>query len=284
MQGPQSTLLLLVTCSRDESRRDLAVAVAKNLAALAPAAGLDRGFVAFDNASIFDDHLAHLPPGTVICRCERNVGYWSAIKWVLDNRFKLFNREFEHLYIVESDLHHSDLVALRACESFLASEPRASGVRTQEFSVRGRWRFDKRLSFLPGYRSRSAIQMSNAITGEKAWFRRASAQSPVYLSNLHAKLPALSRLSALDAVFAQLAAMDGFTESDFFRLMMDCHPCIGVYDGGLFHSLIAWEDRNVSLGGSYSDPADLMKVGYQPTRIASIEPATFGVRLEHAAA
>ncbi len=272
-RGPRSTLLLLVTCSRDETRRDLAIRVTTNLAELAPTAGLADRFVVFDNGSTLDEHLTLVPPGTIVCRSERNLGYWSAIQWVLAHRDRLFGQPFEYLYIVESDLVHWDLVPLGVCERFLASEPRAACVRTQEFSVRWRWRFDKRWQRLPFHVLRSQIMLRNAVTHEKAWFRPAAGLEGVYLSNLHAKLPALNRLDALDRVFGELSEMASFTERDFFRLMMERHPYIGVYEGGLFCSAVSWANRDRFVTASYTDEGHLARLGYQPTRAAWIERA-----------
>jgi len=272
-RGPRSTLLLLVTCSRDETRRDLAIRVTTNLAELTPTAGLADRFVVFDNGSTLDDHLALVPPGTIVCRSERNLGYWSAIQWVLAHRDHLFGQPFEYLYIVESDLVHRDLVPLGVCERFLESEPRAACVRTQEFSVRLRWRFDKRWQRLPFHVLRSQIVLRNAVTDEKAWFRPAAGLEEVYLSNLHAKLPALNRLDALDRVFGKLSEMASFTERDFFRLMMERHPYVGVYEGGLFWSAVSWANRDRFVMASYTDERHLGRLGYQPTRATRIERA-----------
>lgn len=269
MACPKSTLVLLVTCSRDETRRDLAVQVTRNLSELVPQAGLGDRFVVFDNASTYDDHLNFVPPGTVVCRASDNGGYWSAIKWVLDHRSELTDEKVEYLYIVESDLWHSDLRPLADCEDFLAATPTASCVRTQEFSVRSRWRFDKRLRWLPFHVVRSHVSLVNAVTDKPAWFER-SGTPGIFRSNLHPKLPALNRLAALDHVFAQLSELPDFTEGDFFRLTMQTYPEIGVFDGGLFHSLISWDDRLTMVSGSYGSDTALAALGYQPTRRASI--------------
>jgi len=268
---PASTLAVLVTCSREESRRDLALAVARNLARVIPDAGLEQSFVLFDNASTCPEHIELMPPGTLVCRADRNVGYWSAIKWVLDHRTSLFDREFEYIYLIESDLYHADLKGLVACERFLSAEPRASSVRTQEFSVRGRWRYDKRLQMLPFHVLRSEISLSNVITGERAWFQRARGHEPIYLSNLHPKLPALNRVESMQSVFDALEAADQFTESDFFRLMMQRHPLTGVYDGGMFHSLVSYSDRGNAVMSSYVNLRELTRFGYEATRKACID-------------
>jgi hypothetical protein len=272
--------VLLVTCSRDESRRDLAIEVMRNLAEVVPAAGLSDRLVVYDNGSTFAEHLALAPHGAVVCRSATNDGYWSAIKWVLDNRRDLLGRDFDYLYIVESDLTHSSLVPLGECERFLAQELRASCVRTQEFSVRWRLRFNKRLKMLPFYVERSAIALSNATSGEKAWFQPVDGFPGIFLSNLHAKLPALNRLRSLDAVFARLAQAQEFTEGDFFREMMKEHPLIGVLDGGLFHSIVSYSDRKTSVMASYTAADKLAGLGYKGTRTARIVPVNGQVSIE----
>jgi len=172
---------------------------------------------------------------------------------------------------------HWNLAPLGVCERFLESEPRASCVRTQEFSVRWRWRFDKRWQRLPFHVLRSQIVLRNAVTDEKAWFQPAAVTEGVYLSNLHAKLPALNRLDALDRVFGALSEMASFTERDFFRLMMRCHPYVGVYEGGLFYSAVSWANRDRFVMASYTGEGQLARLGYQPTRAARIERAPMGI-------
>lgn len=271
MRNPTDTLVLLVTCSRDESRRDLAVDVMKNLAQVVPQAGLQDAFAVFDNASLFDDHLHYAPAGTRIIKSAENVGYWSAIKWVLENRTQIFGRDFKYIYLVESDLYHTDLRPLGACEAFLDATPAASCVRTQEFSVRHRWRYSKRLGFLPFHVTRSEIHLINAVDGNKAWFKSCKEHPNIFLSNLHAKIPALNRISAMETVFNSLAAKEKFAEYNFFEEMMKLYPHIGVWDGGLFYSLISRETAKC-MSGSYSSPEALARMGYQQTRYASIVP------------
>lgn len=271
--GPERTLFLLVTCSRDVTRRDMAVTVTKNLVSrLSVMAQIER-LVVFDNASTYKDHLEILPSDVRVCVSEENLGYWSAIKWVLDNIGTLADFQCDFLYIVESDLVHDDLTALRLCEQFLDAEPTASAVRTQEFSVRQRWRFDKRLQFLPFHVERSQITLKNLVTREKAWFKKASAYPGIYLSNLHPKLPALQRISLLTEVFDCLARMDSFSEADYFSEAVKRKPHIGVLDGGLYHSITTWSDHHRVMSGSYSATGQLNSVGYLPTRECRIRNA-----------
>ena len=267
--GPSDTLVLLVTCSMDETRRDLAEQVVRNLAEKLPEAGLSSDFILFDNASKFKEHIALVPLGTHIIQSPENIGYWTAIKWVLQNARNITGKAYKYIYMVESDLYHSDLKALSLCEQFLDRNPQASCVRTQEFSVRNRWRFDKALKFLPFHVTRSEITLKNLATNEKAWFKP-SAVKNIYLSNLHAKLPALNRMDALVTVFEKLAAYKGFAEGDFFAEMVKLYPNIGVYDGGLFHSIFSRKSAEPAVSGSYSNEKTLAQIGYQQTRYSKI--------------
>lgn len=267
---PEATLFVLVTCSRDVTRRDMAIAVTRNLAALTEEMGQSDRLVIFDNASTYLEHLEFAPKNAIICRSAENVGYWSAINWVLEHVGELTDFECRYVYVIESDLEHSALRPLALCERFLADHAEASSVRTQEFSVAARWRYNKSLKWLPFHVVRSQVSLRNAVNNERASFTKVPAYKGIYLSNLHAKLPALQRLDTLKKVFASLAAMEGFTEFNFFKEMLAQHPMIGVFDGGLFHSLTTWDDRASTVSGSYTSPESLAKLGYQATRTAKI--------------
>jgi len=276
---PEDTCFLLVTCSRDESRADLAAQVIGNLNALLGALHLADRFAVFDNASTFDAPLAAVDPNATLIRADRNAGYWSAIHWVLENLETVYGRSYEFIYIVESDLYHSALAPLGLCESFLRTEPRAAAVRTQEFRVASRWRFDKRFHWLPGHITRSEVHLRNAVTKEKVWFEARVDFPGLYLTNFHAKLPALNRVAAMRDVFAALAHREAFAEGDFFVEMAARHPLTGLYDGGLFHSLLERGDKRFT-SGSYSDSALLATLGYQETRTGRIGPVG-DVRIVH---
>ncbi|MFA7275261.1 MAG: hypothetical protein WC043_00480 [Pseudobdellovibrionaceae bacterium] len=266
---PHQTLVLLVTCSMDESRHDLAVQVMRNLAEKLPEAGLVRDFILFDNASLYKDHIALAPHGTRVIQSSQNVGYWSAIKWVMEHAEELMGRSYKYIYMVESDLYHVDMRALGECEKFLDENADAACVRTQEFSVRQRWRFDKKFRFLPFRKMRSLVHMHNDVTREAAWFRPVQGFKKVYFSNLHAKIPALNRMELLRDVFQELEGLGNFGEPDFFRLMHKRRPLIGVLDGGIFYQCSTIMSKGI-VSGSWSSPEDLIKFGYQPTRKSSI--------------
>jgi hypothetical protein len=278
----KSTLVCLVTCSRDESRRNISTTVVKNLAEKIPNAGLSNSFIVFDNNSIFKEHLEHLPAGTKIIESPENIGYWTAIKWVLDNHQEVMNKTYDYIYMIESDLIHTDLHALAECERFLEENSQASCVRTQEFSVRWNWRYNKKLKFLPFRKMRSIVHMHNDVTKEKAWFRKVIGFNNIYLSNLHAKLPALNRMDLMKKIFKELSEMEGFGEPDFFRLSHKHLPNIGVLDGGLWHQLSTLETNEV-ISGSYSSPELLKKTGYQETRRSRILNPPQNIKISSAA-
>jgi hypothetical protein len=268
---PERTLFLLVTCSRDAGRRDMAIEVVRNLSQKLTELDLSKRLVTFDNGSHYQEHFSLLPYGSTLCVSEENHGYWSAIKWVLDNVGSFIADSLDFIYIIESDLVNGDLAPLGECERFLEATPQASSVRTQEFSVRNRWRYDKRLSFLPFHVWRSQVSLRNAVTDERAWFKRAEGFSRMYHSNLHAKLPALHRLDTLKEVFCKLQAQNEISESDFFEEMMRKGRQVGVLDGGLYHSLASWLDRGKVVSGSYGSAEQLAQIGYLPTRKCRIQ-------------
>jgi len=68
-----------------------------------------------------------------ICASEENLGYWSAIKWVLEHLSELASFSCDFLYTIQSDLIHADLAPPAMCERFLDSKPKASSVEPNNF-------------------------------------------------------------------------------------------------------------------------------------------------------
>lgn len=273
-----NTLVLLVTCSMDESRAVLAEQVVANLVEEAKRLVFLPSLIAFDNGSRFDRHCAALPAEVLSCRASRNVGYWSAIHWALNNHERLLGRAFEFLYIIESDLFHYDMERLADCESFLAERSDVGAVRTQEFSVRWRWRYDKRLAFLPFVRRRSMVVQYDAVTGQRATFNAADKQKRIYTAAFHTKLPALNRMAAVRDIFASLAAQERITELDFIQRYHDLYPTIAILDGGVY-----WTAGNDLSGrivtGSWTSGSQQAAVGYENTRISRILTDGFDVSI-----
>lgn len=283
VNAPHKTLILLITCSKDHSRRDMAISVVKNLSHHLSKVELNNSLSVFDNGSDYLDHLEILPAGTKICRSEKNVGYWSAIHWVLNHLESISNYNYEYLYIVESDLLHTDLSALKGCEDFLDAHQDASSVRTQEFSVRNRWRFDKRLSFLPFHVERSRVSLRNVVNGSKAFFKKANGFPGLYLSNLHPKLPALQRIEVLKEVFSRLAKKTSFTEADYFAETMSIKPLIGVLDHGIYYPMTEPSNSDQKVSASWTDKSVLEAIGYEQTRsskIVAVDPESVQISMK----
>jgi len=271
------TLYLLVTCSMDESRASLAWDVCCNLEQQNQNYPFSKDLLVFDNASKFTDHFKVLSKGAKLVQSDRNVGYWSAIHWTLNNYKKLFDRDYDYLYIIESDLIHKDMQKLEICERFLELNPQVGGVRTQEFSVRFRKLYDKQFHWLPFAKKHSLVAQKNAITGENVWFKKDTLHEGIYLTNFHAKLPALNRIKSLNKVFAALSERSQITEIDFMNLYYREHGLIGLLDGGLYRMKSTALSHHMS--GSYSNASQLQEAGYLNTRIDRIVKSNFKVEI-----
>ena len=268
--NPNNTLFLLVTCSLDESRNSISKKVTSRTVELLQSINLSHRLILFDNASSFRDHLKYIPKVTAICQSKKNLGLWSAINWVLLNYENIFKREFEYLYLIESDCLHSNFKKLSECERFLDKNKNFYCVRTQEFDVFQRWRFDKQLRYFPFYKKRSAINLSNAINQEKAFFEKNKYYSNLYVSNLHPKLPALNRISVMRKVFGSLSKLSSFSESDYFRESMKYNNQIGILNKGIYYSIAEGIGTKKVLSGSHSSTKELKKIGYLRTRRSQI--------------
>jgi hypothetical protein len=253
----------------DESRQALARRVVANLCEQAERLDFLPFLIAFDNGSRFDCHCASLPAEVVVCRANRNIGYWSAINWVLRHHEGIMNRTYDFLYIVESDLVHYDMERLADCERFLTDHSDIGAVRTQEFSVRWRWLYDKRAAFLPFARRHSLVVQYDAATGQRARFKPVDRQKRIYSAAFHTKLPALNRMAAMRTIFDALARQEQVTELEFMRRYHDLYPTIAVLDGGIYRSF--GNDPNSGLvTGSWTDPLVQTALGYENTRVTQI--------------
>jgi hypothetical protein len=270
-----NTLYLLVTCSMDKTRSQLACEVTKNLISENDRHSFFADLLVFDNASIFSEHLRLFPPDVRVVKSDKNIGYWSAINWVLVHYSELFRRKYSYIYIIESDLMHKNMTRLDDCERFLEDNPTIGGIRTQEFSVRWRVLYDKKFHWIPFARRRSLVSQKNAITGERIWFREGNRAQRIWLTNFHAKLPALNRMCAMSRVFAELARQEKITEIDFMHHYYAIYPNMALLDGGIYYMLSSSDTPHMS--GSYSTSQQLALAGYQSTRIANIVNGGFSV-------
>jgi hypothetical protein len=268
-KGTSSTLYLLVTCSMDLNREEIASDVIENLKEQNQTFPFFDNFLIFDNNSKYSSHLSKVPKGIKVAYSNKNIGYWSAINWVINNHLNIYKRSYEYIYIIESDLYHYDLMALKECELFLDQNPDIGSVRTQEFSVRLKFLYDKKYAWLPLPKNNSVVSQRNAITNEKVWFKRSSPSSRIWITNFHTKLPALNRMHAMADVFKRLTKESlNVTEIQFMNFYRDLYKLTGLLDGGAFRIMNSIDSPGLS--GSYSSVSALNESGYRGTRIDEI--------------
>lgn len=231
----------------------------------------------FDNAS---HTLAPLKPLEGIARfvlSTENVGYWSALNWSLENAGQACGREFAYVHPIESDLVLYKLERLALAQAFLDSHLDIETVRTQEFSVRNRQRYFKNGgSLFPVRRSRVADY--NGVTEEKVTFEPANGFPDVFLSNWHAKVPALHRFAALKSVFSELAAQEKLSELNFMRLMHGRASETAILDEGIYYT-VSYNPKQGFVSGSYSTEAERSGLGYRASRFDRIEAVSSAVEV-----
>lgn len=270
------TLFLLVTCSMDEQRGHVADLVTQGLCKQLIAINRKKDFIAFDNGSQFTNHFRYLPKGSVLCKSSINIGYWSAIYWVLKNYRTLLEKEYSFIYIIESDLIQYELERISECEEWLEENHDSGSVRCQDYSVKWRWLYDKKYGFLPFSKKHSLVAHYNGVTHDKIVFRAHDKKRKIIKTNFHAKLPAINRLSWMCPCFEELAIMKQVSELEFMKQYHKRYQNTGVLDGGIFRSL-GNDPRSNFLTGSYSSQAALRGAGYFSTRIDRILKDGFSV-------
>ena len=142
-----NTLFLMVTCTLDRYRNQVTLKVLRKLNSLLIDINQINNLVVFDNSSKYQDHFQFINKASNCVKSTRNLGLWSAINWILFNYKKLNQKKFKYIYIIESDTFHWDLSVIKDCEKFLLNNKSISSIRTKEFSVKNKWRYDKKLRF-----------------------------------------------------------------------------------------------------------------------------------------
>jgi hypothetical protein len=148
--------------------------------------------------------------------------------------------------------------------------PKIKCTRVQEFSVRKRIMYSKEAKYLPFRRKRSIISLRDHVSNKKAWFQRMGHDSQIYLSNLHSKLPSVFRLESLQFAFQELAKLENFTEEDFYKVMHNLSPTIGVLNGGIFFTASSYSNSHLVQSGSWGRNYSGDMTDYIPTRISSL--------------
>lgn len=255
---------LFVTCCLEPSRADILAQVVANIRDQAPA--LPPHITVFDNASTELGVREQLTSTfNRVYVSDRNVGYWSAIDWWLES---LSSDPPDYTYIIESDMIHYGLNKLWSCAEYLDANPDVGSIRCHEYSVAERHLYDKDR---PRQDSRRGLWQShtNKVTGHPVKLDHSSGD--IWSTTFLTQLPALNRYQTMREVFAELRPLTRFTELDFQRLYWQRYRRTGIIDGGIFHcNLNPYGAKAVT--GSWTSEADLKKIGYQTTRLASIAP------------
>ena len=228
--------------------------------------------IVFDNASTQPNTLEQLL--NVFPRVHsssRNVGYWTALDWILRHRGEeLPTVDYDLIYVIESDMIHYDIAKLAEAEAFLRAQPDVGAVRCMEYSVADMHLYDKSRP-VKGGRRWAWQNHSHLVTGQRIEHVQSSAPG-IYLTTFLTQLPALNRLSVLDRAFEVLRSLPSFTEHDFQRACFEQHRTNALIDGGIFDVKLTAGDETC-LSGSWSSQQQLSAVGYKETRRDVILPS-----------
>jgi hypothetical protein len=167
----------------------------------------------------------------------------------------------------------NDLELLIQLSQAMDQFPNIHMARTQEFSVKHAWRFDKKYSFLPFpfHIKRSEVDLMNTTDGsyfnKKLLYKGSGID--VYSSNLNAKLPGLHKTESLKFVISKLVELGSFSEKDFFNVYAGLSNRTGIIDKGIWYSLTDSKNNSADTA-SWGDKSYLEQILYQDTRRSTI--------------
>lgn len=256
--------MLLVACCLEETRYRVLEAVVDNIVRRCPD-DWRRRITVVDNASTHPGTLDLLSSFDHVYRTDRNVGYWTAIDWWL--------REIEgsaprYTYVIESDMVHYRPEALDDCVRFLDAHPELGAMRLLEYSVIERALYDKDRP-VAGSRRNHWQSHVNRASGKPV--EHLHVEGPFWRTNFLTQLPALNRYEAMRTCFSELSRRPSFTEPDFQSLYHAVHPWISLVDGGVFNCNLT-HGQAETVSASWTDDLTMRRLGYRPTRQASIVP------------
>lgn len=257
-------LYLLVTCSLEKTRFNVLEQVVQNLKSFEDQDFLHH-MIVFDNASTIVESDTMLTSNFLnVVKSKHNVGFWSAIRWVLRNYQTILGRQYKYLYVIESDLIHTDdaFKRLEDVEHFLDENGKVGFVRVEEFFVNQRHLYDKQRPCVDSRQYAWCVQ-NNFLTRERVWFDIADEKAKIYKTNFLAKIPTVSRLEVMYEIFEKLAKLESFNEMTFQKLYHEYHKQSAILDGGIFHSKLGNTPESV-LMGSYVQNGN--SIGYRETR------------------
>ena len=269
----EKILIFVVTCSKSKARQSIEAKVLEQIAKIAAQNFTFFSFIFFDNNSKFKEHLEIVRDVGNIYYSSENRGLWSALNWILKNESNIYSYRHRYIHLIESDMFVNDLTPLLEIARVLDQIPELHMVRTQEFSVKNSWRFDKKYSYLPFpfHIKRSEVDLRN--TTDNSYFKSEliyeDGRICLHISNLNAKLPGLHKTKSLKSVIDSLAKKPSFSEKDFFDIYAKLHNRFGLLDAGIWFSLTD-SKNNSKETASWGDKLYLERIGYQDTRYSVI--------------
>lgn len=269
----EKILIFVVTCSKSKGRQLIESQVLMQLAKITSTNQTKFDFIFFDNNSNFKEHLKSVKNIGVTYYSSENRGLWSALNWMLKNELNIFQYNHKYVHLVESDMFVNDLEPLIQLSQVMDQFSNIHMARTQEFSVKHAWLFDKKYNFLPFpfHNKRSEVDLMNTTDG--SYFKKKliyeGSGIDVYSSNLNAKLPGLHKTDSLKFVMSELAKASSFSEKDFFNVYAELSDHMGIIDKGIWYSLTDSKNNSAETA-SWGNKSYLDQIGYQDTRHSTI--------------
>jgi len=251
---------MLLTCVREESRYRVLKAVIDNIIQHPEFEKLNEDLIVFDNDSYYSDtkYVLHNTFKNVV-DSQENYGYWSPIGWTVRNHAKVLGKEYEYLYLIESDQIHYAWEKLERVENFLELRSDIDSVRVREFSVKESHLYDKEKNLSESKKWAWCTQ-KNPFTGERVKFEKTSEDSEMYITNFTTLPPSVNRMSLMNEGISHLESLDKFTEKDFWEACYKKNPSVALLDGGICHAKLGY-DREV-ISSHYTNSDKLQKSGY----------------------
>lgn len=241
------TLYALVTCCLENSRFEVLKQVVDNIRSQPNFNELRESLIVFDNASVMHDEIIGLfRDFKHVYKSNRNVGYWTALKWIVDNHRMIlgdvrngFDPNIRFIYSIESDCIHDRIDRLVECENYLDDNPDVGMIRTQEFHVRQKHLYDKGnpLSISRRYAWQSLVNRFR--NNEKVYFSEDTEN--IYRTNMTAVVCGLSRIVDVKNALNQISMLERLSEADYQKYFDNLYKENAIYDGGLFHSKLSFE-------------------------------------------
>lgn len=271
----EKVLFILVTCSMEPKRAKIFDKVSANLTQINKDFSIFNNMIAFDNNSTINSTIESLKSYPYSYQSSYNIGYWSALNWCFENYKTIFKKEFDFVYIIESDMMHYNFFKLKEATEYLYQNSDVGSVRTQKFSIMFR-KFYEKSSILSRF-THDAINPISFPSGEKSWFIKSKHYKYLFKSNIHAKLVGLNRLDNMIDIFTELKNIKRIGEEDFFKLSFKNYKFNGIINGGIFTEKLASRLKNGVPRGSYSSNNINPKINYKATRTDMINTKGFNV-------